>query len=66
MATVASPVQIGPADNGRRMTLEEFTEAEVEEGYRYELARGVLEVTEVPNDDHGQVVWNLYRLIQRI
>jgi Uma2 family endonuclease len=52
-------VRIGPADNGRRMTLEEFREAEEEPGYRYELARGVLEVTEIPNDPHGQIVSNL-------
>jgi Uma2 family endonuclease len=52
-------IQIGPADHGRSMTLEEFLEAEEEPGYRYELARGVLEVTEVPNDPHGQIVDNL-------
>ncbi len=47
------------------MTLQEFLEAEEEEGYRYELARGVLEVTEVPNDPHGHVVCNLYDGIAR-
>ena len=46
MSTLAT--RIGPADHGRAMTLEEFRDAEEEEGYRYELARGVLEVTEVP------------------
>jgi len=61
MATVAT--RIRPADNGRRMTLEEFREAETEEGYRYELARGVLEVTLVPGNRHGQVVSNLYTCI---
>jgi Uma2 family endonuclease len=60
MATVATPPRIGPADHGRRMTLQEFLEAEEEDGYRYELARGVLEVTEVPNDPHGVTVSNLY------
>ena len=60
MTTVATILRIGPADNGRALTLEEFLEAEVEEGYRYELARGVLEVSNVPNDPHGQVVSNLY------
>jgi Uma2 family endonuclease len=59
MATVTSTMRIGPADHGRLMTLEEFQEAEEEQGYRYELARGVLEVTQVPNDPHGVVVWNL-------
>src|SRR5580693_7550026 len=60
MATVTSTIRIGPADHGRSMTLEEFREAEVEEGYRYELARGVLEVSEVPNDPHGVIVFRLY------
>ncbi len=48
MATVAPPLRIGPADHGRMMTLEEFREAEELDGYRYELARGVLEVADVP------------------
>ncbi len=56
MATVDAPTKITLADNGRRMTLEEFLEAEEEDGYRYELARGVLEVSEVPNDPHGFIV----------
>jgi Uma2 family endonuclease len=63
MATVR--LRIGPADHGRRMTLEEFREAEEQEGYRYELARGVLEVTEVPNDPHGQIVSNLQASFHR-
>ncbi len=60
MATVSTPLLIGPADHGRRMTLEEFLEADVVEGYRYELGRGVLEVNEVADDPHFQVVSNLY------
>jgi hypothetical protein len=43
MATVTTPVRIGPADNGRRMTLQEFFKAEEAQGYCYELARGALE-----------------------
>ena len=46
MATVTTPLRIGLADHGRAMTLDEFEEAGFEEGYRYELARGVLEVSE--------------------
>ena len=61
MATVAT--RIGLADNGRTMTIEEFLEAEEEPGYRYELARGVLEVTLVPNDPHGLVVYNISRIV---
>jgi Uma2 family endonuclease len=65
MASIAAPTRIGPADHGRAMTIEEFREAEEEEGYRYELARGVLEVTEVPNDLHGQIVSNILRALAR-
>jgi Uma2 family endonuclease len=61
MASVAS--RIGPADHGRAIALDEFLEAEEEPGYRYELSRGVLEVTQVPNDAHGQIVCNLYTAI---
>jgi len=63
MATVG--IRIGPADQGRKMSLEDFMEADADEGYRYELARGVLEVTLVPNDPHWQVVSNLARAIHR-
>jgi len=65
MATVATPIKIGLADRGRAMTLEEFMEAEETDGYRYELGRGVLEVSEVPDDPHGVVVCNLYRAVNR-
>ncbi len=65
MATVTTPLRIGPADHGRAMTLEEFLDADVVEGYRYELARGVLEVNQVPNDPHFQVVANLYKAVGR-
>src|SRR5262249_53000644 len=65
MASIATPTRIGPADHGRAMTIEEFREAEEEEGYRYELARGVLEVTEVPSDPHGQIVSNILRALAR-
>ena len=63
MSTLAT--RISPADHGRAMTLDEFRDAEVEEGYRYELARGVLEVTHVPGDPHNEVVCNIYRAIAR-
>ena len=63
MATVAT--RIGLADHGRPMTLDEFREVEEEPGYRYELARGVLEVTEVPNDPHGFVICNMYCFLTR-
>ena len=58
-------LRIGPADHGRQMSLDEFRDAEEADGYRYELAGGVLEVTEVPNTPHRRVVSNLYRAIAR-
>lgn len=61
MATVRT--RIGPADNGRKMTLEEFWDAEGQPGYLYELARGVLEVTQVPGEPHYQVVHNLHEML---
>ena len=57
MATITR--RIGPADQGQQMTLDEFIEADFEEGWLYELARGVIEVTNIPGLDHGQIVERL-------
>jgi hypothetical protein len=43
---------IGPQDHGRRMSLVEFEPAEVQPGYCYELSRGVVAVSDVPNFRH--------------
>jgi Uma2 family endonuclease len=61
MSTVS--LRVGLVDHGRTMTLEEFEEAEEEPGYRYELARGVLEVTHVPDELHGQIVCMFFNAI---
>jgi Uma2 family endonuclease len=45
-------LKIGPDDQGRRMSLEEFDQAEGQEGYLYELGRGVISVMDVPNKRH--------------
>ncbi len=58
--STTTALRIGLADNGRAMTLEEYEDAEAEEGYRYELARGVLEVSEVPGESHGLIVCAFY------
>ena len=47
-----SPVHIGPADHGRQMSLDEFDTAIGQEGRRYELNRGVIEVTDLPGRQH--------------
>jgi hypothetical protein len=59
LATIAARSRLGPADHGRIMTLEKLLKADVEEGYRYGLARGVLEVSEVPKAPHRIVDCNL-------
>jgi Uma2 family endonuclease len=44
--------KISPADHGLRMSLADFDHAEVQEGYRYELGRGVIVVSEMPKPPH--------------
>lgn len=44
--------RIAPADHGRAMSLEEFDHAEGQEGYLYELSRGIITVTDVPDVEH--------------
>jgi Uma2 family endonuclease len=47
---------LGPHHHGRKMSLRAFENAQVEEGFHYELARGYLVVSEVPNYFHGMQV----------
>jgi Uma2 family endonuclease len=54
MATLTR--QIGPTDHGQRMTLDEFIDADFKEGWLYELARGVIDVTDVAAINHGRIV----------
>jgi Uma2 family endonuclease len=53
---------LGPADHGREIALEEFIEADWEGGWLYELARGIIIVTEVPGTSHGRAVRRVARL----
>jgi Uma2 family endonuclease len=46
-------IKIGPTDHGRRMSLAEFEHAKVQEGYLYELSRGVITVSDVPKGRHA-------------
>lgn len=62
MATIIRPAaqttrpgpvaRIGPGDDGRRMSLAEFEFAKTKAGYHYELGRGVVIVSDVPNPPH--------------
>lgn len=45
-------IVIGPEHHGQRMSLEDFSEAEGREGHLYELGRGIVTVTDVPNRPH--------------
>jgi Uma2 family endonuclease len=49
---MTTAIKISPADHGRRMSLADFDHAEVQEGHRYELGRGVIIVSGVPNPPH--------------
>lgn len=51
-----SAVKIGPPDHGRPMTLEEFDRAEGQEGYLFELSRGVIAASDVPKPKHLAMV----------
>jgi len=44
--------KVGPKDHGRRMSLAEFDKAQAQEGYRYELSRGVIVVSDIPDVRH--------------
>lgn len=43
---------VGPQDHGRHMALDKFEGAEGQEGYLYELSRGVVTVSDVPRPRH--------------
>lgn len=65
-ATESEPaLKIGPADRGRRVTLDQFIAADFQEGWRYELARGVISVTEVPGLNHGRFVFRLAKMFMQ-
>ena len=61
LANQAKPT-IGPRQHGRKMSLKAFEFAQVEEGYLYELARGYVVVSEVPNYPHAAMVAVIRRL----
>jgi Uma2 family endonuclease len=52
LKTIARPTTIGPKDNGRPMSLDQFDRANGREGHIYELNKGVIEVTDVPHPRH--------------
>ncbi len=67
MATAATQARlvVGPADDGRMVSAEEYLQIEVQPGYRCELARGVLEVSQIPDEIHALLVCFLYKALGR-
>lgn len=67
MQTIAK-IKIGPRNHGKSMSLADFEHADVQEGYNYELGRGVIVVSDVPNRKHMAMViairdqWMAYKL----
>ena len=45
-------IKVGPHDAGRRMSLDEFDTAEGQPGYVYELGKGIVIVSDIPNPPH--------------
>ena len=62
MATATLLRRIGPSDHGLAMSFEDFGEADFEDGYLYELARGIVVVTEIPGINHGRIVMRITTL----
>jgi len=63
VATSTPSLVIGPADHGRRMGFRRFINAEFCEGWFYELAQGVVVVTNIPGYSHGRIVMRLWRML---
>jgi Uma2 family endonuclease len=56
-------ITVGPEHHGRAMAFPAFIEADFQEGWLYELARGIVIVTEVPAPEHGEVIWRITELL---
>ncbi len=63
MATAVQQISIGPAHHGRKMSFDKFIDADFQEGWLYELARGVIVVTNIPGIHHARIVHRLYSLL---
>lgn len=46
------PIQVGPKDHGKPMSLSNFDKAIAQEGYLYELGKGIIEVSDDPDPSH--------------
>ena len=62
MTTAVHKIKIGPSHNGRKMPFDRFIVADFQDGWLYELARGVIVVTDIPGINHGRIVERLTEL----
>jgi hypothetical protein len=65
MTLLNTKLQIGPHDQGRKMSLKRFEFAEVQNGHIYELARGIIVVSDVPAFSHMRQVSTVRRRFTR-
>ena len=56
-------LELGPEDDGRPMTHDQFLRADPQDGYRYELVGGRLAVTPAPNLPHWRIQIYLQELL---
>jgi len=49
-------IHVGPQDDGRRMSLDDFDKAVPREGCLYELSKGVIEVSGIPQPEHAKQI----------
>jgi Uma2 family endonuclease len=60
--TSAPPLIVGPEHHGLPMAYHEYGEADFQSGWRYELSRGIVIVTQIPGIHHGLTVLRFARL----
>src|SRR5688500_14352678 len=58
-------LELGPADHGRELSLEDYLGARGREGYRYELIDGRVVVAPAPNFPHEYLVMWLVHVLNR-
>ena len=61
MAEPTTTTRIGPSDHGRQVSFNDFRDADAAPGYTYELARGVVQVVQIPGGPHAQIVDALHQ-----
>ena len=59
MTTAVHKIKIGRSHHGRKMPFDRFIGADFQDGWLYELARGVIVVTDIPGINHGRIVERL-------